>query len=46
MLLGREEGLECEVCGDGIRLEDLTEFKYLGLFWANQVQMNHSVVGR
>ena len=28
MLLGGEEGLECEVCEDGIRLEHVSEFKY------------------
>ena len=30
MLLGGEEGLECEICVDGIRLEHVSEFKYLG----------------
>ena len=30
MLLGWEEGLECEVCVDVIRLEHVSEFKYLG----------------
>ena len=30
MILNGEEGLECEVHGDGIRLEHVTEFKYLG----------------
>ena len=30
MVLGGEEGLECEVCIDGIRLERVSEFKYLG----------------
>ena len=30
MVLGGEEGLECEVCVDGIRLEHVSEFKYLG----------------
>ena len=29
MLCGKE-GLECEVCVDGIRLEHISEFKYLG----------------
>ena len=29
MVLGGEEGLECEVCVDGIRLEHFSEFKYL-----------------
>ena len=30
MLLGGEEGLDSEVCVDGIRLEHVSEFKYLG----------------
>ena len=30
MVLGGEEWLECEVCVDGIRLEHVSEFKYLG----------------
>ena len=30
MVLGGEERLECEVCLDGIRLEHVSEFKYLG----------------
>ena len=30
MVLGGEEGLECEVCIDGICLEHVLEFKYLG----------------
>ena len=30
MVLNREEGLECEVHEDGIRLEHVSEFKYLG----------------
>ena len=30
MVLGEGEGLECEVCVDGIRLERVSEFKYLG----------------
>ena len=29
MVLGGEEGLECEVCVDGMRLEHVSEFKYL-----------------
>ena len=29
-LLGWEKGLECEVCLDGVRLENVSEFKYLG----------------
>ena len=30
MILGGEEGLECEVCVDGTCLEYVSEFKYLG----------------
>ena len=30
MVLGGEEGLECEVCVDGMHLEHVSEFKYLG----------------
>ena len=30
IVLGGEEGLECEICVDGIRLENVSEFKYLG----------------
>ena len=30
MVLGGEEGLGCEVCIDGIRLEHVSKFKYLG----------------
>ena len=30
MLLDVEEGLECEICADRIRLEHVSEFKYLG----------------
>ena len=30
MFLGGEEGSGCEVCVDGIRLEYVSEFKYLG----------------
>ena len=30
IVLGGEEGLECEVYVDGIRLEHVSEFKYLG----------------
>ena len=29
MVLGGEDGLECEVCVDGIRLEHVSEYKYL-----------------
>ena len=30
MVLGGEEGLECGVCVDAIRLKYVSEFKYLG----------------
>ena len=30
MVLGEEERLECKVCVDGICLEHVSEFKYLG----------------
>ena len=30
MVVGGEEGLEGEVCVDGMRLEHVLEFKYLG----------------
>ena len=30
MVLGGEEGLECEVCIDRMRLEQVSELKYLG----------------
>ena len=29
MMLGGEKGLECEVCLDRLRLEHVSEFKYL-----------------
>ena len=29
MMLKGEEGLECEICGDGMLLEHVSEFKYL-----------------
>ena len=32
MVLNGEEGLECEVYVHGIRLEHVSEFKYLGCF--------------
>ena len=32
MVSGEKEGLECEVCQDGIGLEHVSEFKYLGCF--------------
>ena len=30
MALNEEEGLECEVYDDGVHLEHVSEFKYLG----------------
>ena len=30
VLLGGEEGLKCDVCVDGTRLEHVSQFKYLG----------------
>ena len=30
MVINGEEGLECEVHVDGVRLEHVSEFKYLG----------------
>ena len=30
MILGREQGLECQACVGGIRVEHVSEFKYLG----------------
>ena len=42
MILNGEEGLECEIHVDGVRLEHVSEFKYLGCVL---VQMGQSVVG-
>ena len=39
IMLNGEEGLECEICVDGIRLEDVSERKYIGCFWMNHVQI-------
>ena len=41
MVLNREEGLECKVHVDGIRLEH-----FWGVFWTNQVQMEQNAVRR
>ena len=30
MMLNEEEGLECEIHADGMQLEHVSEFKYLG----------------
>ena len=45
MVLNGEEGLECEVHVNGIRLEYVSEFKYLGCV-LNQVQIQQNVVGK
>ena len=45
IVLNGEEGLECEVHVDGIRLEHVSEFKYLGCMTI-QVQMEQNAVGR
>ena len=47
MVLGEEEGLECKICVDGISLEHVSEFKYLGCVLDELgTQMSQSVVGR
>ena len=46
ILLNGEEELECEVRVDWIRLQHVSEFKYLGVFWTNQVQTEQNAVGR
>ena len=38
--------MECEVYVDGIYLECVSVFKYLGMFSKNQEQMGQSLVGR
>ena len=30
IVLGEEEWVECDVCVDGMRLQHMSEFKYLG----------------
>ena len=39
MKLNVEEGLECEIRVDGTQLEHMSEFKYLGCFLEESVQM-------
>ena len=41
-----EKGLECEDHVDGIYLENVLEFKYLGCVLDDEVQTEQSVVGR
>ena len=43
-VLGGEEGLNCEVCANGIRLEHVSEFKYLGCILDVSGQIRQSVV--
>ena len=38
MGLSGEEGLECKVCVDGIRLEHTSHLNTCDVFWTNQVQ--------
>ena len=35
VVLGEEEGLECEVCVNGMRLEHVSKFKYKGVVWSD-----------
>ena len=46
IVLNGEEGLECEVHVDGIRLEHVLDFNIWSVFWTNQVQMEKNAVGR
>ena len=46
MVLNGEEGLESEVHVDGIRLEQVSEFKYLGCVLDESGTDGQSVVGR
>ena len=39
MAMNGEEGLECKIYVDGMRLERMSEFKYLRWFWMNQVHI-------
>ena len=44
MVLGWEEAFDYEVCVDGIRLEHVSEFKYLGCLW-NQSDIDEPRAG-
>ena len=46
MVLNGEERLECDLYVDGIRLEHVSEFKYLGCVLMNQAEMGQSIAGR
>ena len=41
-MVGGKEGLECEVCVDGMQLEHVSEFKYLGCV-LDETSTNESV---
>ena len=45
MVMNEEEGLECEVLVDGVRLEHVSEFKYLG-YVLDEAGTGQNVVGR
>ena len=45
MVLNGEEGMECEVCMDGMQLEHVSEFKIFRVLWMNLVQMRQNVAG-
>ena len=46
IVLGREEGLECEVCVDGIRLDMFRNLNTWDMFWTNQILMRQNLVER
>ena len=47
MVFWGEEGLECEIFVDGMQLERVSVFKYLGcVHWMKKAQMVQNAVGR
>ena len=46
MVLNREEGLMCEVHVDGIHLEHVSEFKYLGCVLDESGRVGQNAIGR
>ena len=44
-MLNREEGLECEVHIDGIRLENVSELKYLDELGTDEAECSRKVAG-
>ena len=46
MVMKGEEGLECEVDVDGVRLELVSKFKYLGCVLEEARKVGKNVVGR